>query len=603
MAADSNLKQRLFSWGLLLLLLIAPLYNQVNIGTSGLNLTYNISAWIVASWMLAAGLLLITTSHYFFYPQGWIYFVLFPFIVITNILWIEIDLSVIWFFRLLFILGGLMFLFALFQFSARQVQLDRALYVITLSMVCQALLGALQIADADIIRQLVLEQGTASTETAQAISDEITIAISNIVPSGNFQQINVQASFLVTGLMATFYLISRPVFRSSNKISQAIVVVSVALAIYIVSASGSRIGLLSLTLGMPILLWSRHHQLCHHKKLLVVLFIVSCVSVVAGWSAWSDRKAIQKANSVQRDRVAGVTPKEYPVSRVDIYMIGLELIAKQPIYGYGVGGFLKAWNEQMADFARRYPEGRLPVDSPILHPHNEILFWAIEGGLLTVIGLLAVVVGIILALKRCGWQRGGAYLAMLLPISLHTQVELPFYHSAVHWFLWLFLVYLVLRHQTSIINIKITPAAIWLLRIAALMIGSTTTVFMLNTARAQTDLYRFLYEQEKAQQPYLQYALNNLYLKSEAERIAMRTNLYAYIEQNNRQEVEKFEKWARNYIITNPRMKIYEDLISASVFLRPDGKGCDYITAGLAMYPYNKHLKKAYAIRCLPENN
>ena len=117
---------------------------------------------------------------------------------------------------------------------------------------------------------------------------------------------------------------------------------------------------------------------------------------------------------------------------------------------------------------------------------------------------------------------------MLLPISLHTQVELPFYASSLHWFVWLFLIYLVLRHQIKKIEIGLSQTASRLLQTSAVLGAFSVSFFMVNTAKAQADLYDFLYN-KNARPPYLLVALNNSYFKPLPEQVAMRSNLYANI--------------------------------------------------------------------------
>jgi len=465
------------------------------------------------------------------------------------------------------VLTVLVFLFALCQFSVTQRRIDTILFIVVIATGLHALLGTIQTFG---FEELIFWNPS-----------------KDFVPRGNFQQINVQVSFLVTGLIIALYLVSRPGFRKSSTLTQVVVVVSFGLAIYVIIASGSRVGLLALFLGMPLVLWSRYHQLKYHKKLLFIIFIIACTAIVTGYAG------------LQRtlDKTSALSEKSYSTARVAMYTIGLELVGKEPVFGTGIGSFRKVWNKQSSDFVTRHPETVLPQS--VNHPHNEILFWMIEGGISVVIGIFAVIIGITLALKYCGFQRGGAYTAMLLPISLHTQVELPFYISAVHWFLWLFLIYLVLRHHTKIVEINISQAATGFLQIVAIVFAFSATIFMINTARAQTDLYTFLYEPQKAKQPYLQLALNNLYFKPMAEQVALRSMLYASIENNDSAKVKLFEKWAQEFVAINPELKMYEDLISASVFLRPEGKGCDVIKEGLTMYGHNKPLQQAYKDKCL----
>ena len=547
---------------LIILLIVSPFYSVNNIGGIGLALTYNIPIWAAASCFIALGLLLLASARKWVYPSLWMNMIAFPLIVVLIGLLNEVTLPITWLMRQLYLLGGLAFLFALFQFRFKQQKIDNILFIIIIATGLHALLGSLQTLGLD----------------------EVTKWFSNrdFVPRGNFQQVNVQASFMVTGIAIMLYYMSRPSFLTSAATIKSIIVICFMLAVYVVMASGSRVGLLSLVLAIPLIMVSRYKQLARQKGFLGLLLAVSCLSTYAGYAG------IQNT----LDKTSKLHDESYSAARLSLYAIGAELVVQEPVRGYGIGSFRKAWNLQSSDYVTRHPKVRIPVS--INHPHNEILFWMIEGGLLAVAGILVFAVGVFIALYRCGFQRGGAYAAMLLPISLHTQVELPFYASSLHWFVWLFLIYLVLMHQTKKVEIRLSQAASRLLQILALVFAASTTIFMVNTARAQADLYDFLYD-ENVKPPYLQKALNNLYFRPLAEQVAMRSNLYANIENGNRKGVENFVVWAEDYVSKSPELKMYEDLISASVFLNPGGKGCDMIKEGLTMYAHNKPLQKAMA--------
>jgi len=558
-------KNMLFIVVMTLLFIITPFYSQHNGGGSGLALPYNISVWLVASWIMALGTLLFIKSKYFSYPRGWLYLIIFPVIVILSSISAEINQPIAWLFRQLYILGGLIFLFSLFQFNAKQRSLDLLLVILIIAIGLHALLGVIQI------------------HFPASISEWFPTN-RRFIPSGVFQQINVQAILLVTGLIISLYLISRPSFRYSAMITKLIVIISFSLSFYVIIASGSRAALLSMLVSIPLVLGSRFRQLRYHKVLLAVLLIASCAGFIAG----------QAGLDKTMDKTAQLTEKSYSDARVVMYTVGMELVAKNPIHGYGIGGFLRAWNTQVSDFVSRHPETGMP--DYVTHPHNEILFWMIEGGLSVLIGILIFIIGISLALYQCGFQRGGAYAAMLFPISFHTQVELPFYISSLHWFLWLFLIYLVLRHQTNTRSVTLSYAMTRLIQTVAIVFAIGMTLFMINTARAQEDLHRYLYNLNP-QTPYLHVAMNNLYFKPAAEQAAMHTMLFDSIDNNKQEKVEEFELWAQNYVTTNPTLDMYSDLIAASKFLRPEGKGCDAISAGIAMYAPNKALQQAFK-RC-----
>lgn len=280
---------------LVFLFLIAPFYFQPNVGGAGLALPYNIPIWAVSSWLIAAGVIFGIKKMRFQYPQLWGYFIAFPLIVLINSLLVEVNQPVTWLFRQLYILGGLFFLFSLFQFQPKQTILDRTLFVIVIAVGLHALLGVMQIVMPNYLPSY--------------------FPLNNdLVPRGMFQQINVQASFLTTGLIISLYLVSRPSFRFTNFVVKSVVVIAFTLAVYVVIASGSRIALLSFILATPLIVWSRFRQLRRHKTLLVLLLITSCGSVILG----------QAGLHKTLDKTAKLTEKSYSTSRVAMYTIGME---------------------------------------------------------------------------------------------------------------------------------------------------------------------------------------------------------------------------------------------------------------------------------------
>jgi len=558
---NSSRYQRGLFIALTLLFIVSPLYSQPNGGGTGLTLIFNISAWIIASWIIGTGLFLFSKNKQLTTPCFWPLILAFPAFVILSSILATINLPTDWLFRQLYILGGTAFLFALLQFQLKNTAIDKILLIIFIAAGVQAILGTLQINIPNLLYPPLPFNP-------------------DFVPRGSFQQVNVLASFLSTGLIIFLYLISRPFFRSINlpfKISLTVLAIIVT---YVIAASGSRIGLLSLFLSSLIILIGRRRQLRPHKKHLFILLFLSIGSFYAG-SAGLERTL---------DKTAKLTEQTYSSARKNMFTIGFELISKEPIHGYGIGGFLSAWNKQASNFIERHPQAAFP--SVITHPHNEILFWMIEGGALALLGILLFTLGIGIALFKCGFERGSGYLAALLPISLHTQVELPFYLSATHWFLWLFLIYLTLRHQTKIVKPPLTNSANRLIKAVAIIIPIGVTSFMLNTAVAQNDLFRFMYDKNE-KPPYLQIALKNIYFQREAEVAAMRSSLHEGIEKKDGKKVKTFEIWAKNYIQIKPDLEIYVYMIHASKFLRPESKGCDAITEGFHMYAHEKIFQEA----------
>lgn len=123
------------------------------------------------------------------------------------------------------------------------------------------------------------------------------------------------------------------------------------------------------------------------------------------------------------------------LERVFILQQTWQMIMQHPFKGWGYGGFPWSFAHFVADqtpaLTRRVPE--------LTYPHNEILFWWVEGGIIPLLALVILLFcGVRLLLRRPG-SKQLALFACLLPIMIHTQLEYPLYQSSVHWLLVLLL--------------------------------------------------------------------------------------------------------------------------------------------------------------------
>ena len=71
------------------------------------------------------------------------------------------------------------------------------------------------------------------------------------------------------------------------------------------------------------------------------------------------------------------------------------------------------------------------------HPHNEFLFWTVEGGIIPLIGMLIIFFAFIIMIWKAKKNKGWLIAGTTVPILIHTQLELPFYISLVHWFIFI----------------------------------------------------------------------------------------------------------------------------------------------------------------------
>ena len=546
---------------LIALFLFAPLYFQPNLGGRGLELTYNIPVWAIASFLIGGGLYLIASTQQFIRPMHTWAFLAFPVVIVLSGIINGSSQPTPWLFRQIYVIGGLLFLFTLFQFNIKQNQIERILYVIAASALVNALIAIIQILSPELIQGWLVTGGN--------------------TPIGVFQQINVLSSYLATGITISFYLISRPSITSVTLAAKALLITCIGSSAFIITYIGSRSGMLSAVIGILIILISRQKQLKKRAALtLIALLSLAGGAIPGGIIEDGFKKLSQK--TMEAAKGADFS------ARVNMYAVALELIIQKPGTGHGIGNFQRAWGLQTGDYHQRNPNAKLPPY--VEHPHNELAYWLIEGGIVSFAGIAIAVGAIVLVLIRCGPQRGGGYVALLTPITLHAQVEQPFYISSLHWFLWLFLIFLILRHHTTTSTVPLSLPATRLIKTVAILSCIGSSYFLLHSARAQSDIYTYLTAKEN-NGPYLQVALNNLYFKSYAEQLAMRSLLHASIQSEKPDKVHYFAQWGEQQININPELKLFEDLINAYTFLELEKERCRIINTGTMMYPMNQPLK------------
>jgi len=548
---------------LVFLFLIAPFYLHPNIGGLGFGIPINSAEWLVALIFICIATLRSMQQQKIQYHQGFIYCLILPLTLIFIGMASDVPMPVVWFFRQLYILGGFAFLWALFQLELTTKQTEQLLYSIVIATFFHSLIGLCQL--------------------WHVFFPNIWIARQLDVPIGVFQQVNVQATYLSTGLLVILYLISRPSFNTARFVTQFFFIVTFGLGLYVVLSTGSRVGLLSLVSGAILLFLSRRKQLLRNKKILACLVIVASLSTIAGQSGFS--RTLDKTHKM--------TEGEYASARQTMYAIGLNLIKDKPIFGYGIGSFPRVWVEQKAEFLAQHPDAAI-TSATTSHPHNEILFWFIEGGLIAVAGLVVILVVVCRAIYQCGFSRGGAYMAMLFPITLHTQVELPFYISSVHWFLWLFLIYLVFRHQLKTVPLKISKMALTSLQAFILVLGLAGSAMLIHIEKAEREIFKYMY----ATGGNLQFALHDFYFNRFAEKLLMQSLLYQSIEHHDTSKIPLFIDWAEKAIKQNPELGMFIMLSDAYGFIGNKARQCQVAKKGTAIYPPNERLQKT-AKQCL----
>lgn len=124
--------------------------------------------------------------------------------------------------------------------------------------------------------------------------------------------------------------------------------------------------------------------------------------------------------------------------RLQMWEACLWLIAQRPVTGWGYGSFAGVYPQAL------HALHQVQIDHAVLvHPHNELLLWTVEGGMIAALGLVCLLTYGVLLCRAAVYQgrrdaSGGrgvrgvpplAWVVCAAPLLLHTQVEYPFYQS------------------------------------------------------------------------------------------------------------------------------------------------------------------------------
>ncbi|AEY00568.1 lipid A core - O-antigen ligase [Oceanimonas sp. GK1] len=497
-----------------------------NPGGAGLYLPFNMTGWILVSLMIGLGLWQLTLNRMVvwtpFHLGCWLAFAL----LLVPLLYPNAELADRALPRLAGLAGGLLFWFALLQCRFDEHGRWRLLYVLLAAVSLEMLLGLVQ------YYLLGPDNGMGyNTKTNR--------------PYGIFQQPNVMASFMATGLMLAWFLWQedRRPLPALRRLWLGAVLVTTPLLLVVLQ---SRVGQLGALVGVLLLLplsWQRSRR--HTLMLLGLVTLGIALALIS----------MALVDGVQR----GADIYSDPGVRKYYWQQSLALIAQHPWVGVGYGDFERQFMEFYAA-QREHLAGLPPMEPNLDHPHNELLFWGVEGGLLPVLAIIGVALMLVRVLCRAPWRQALALAALVWPIALHSQTEYPFYHSLAHWVTLLVLLYWI---DGRLQPPRETPYRHRLLaRFSALLVPLLVVAFMatgLQTAHVITQ-----YERAGSKEPaLLQSALNPLAWLGRVEFNAMSLQLTLATARQDAAALQAYLDWGQAFVRHTPRASVYRNMVLA----------------------------------------
>lgn len=272
-------------------------------------------------------------------------------------------------------------------------------------------------------------------------------------PYGIFQQVNLLASFTACGVLLSALLFLRLGGRYRIVFGIALVMMG-----FVLHESQSQTGYLSLAVGEVLLLAVFPAQ----RRTLLLLLLPLALGMAAGAAA--------------RHFLSVATVDHLTTSHVrwTVLKTSLALFAERPWIGWGVGSFAAVFLERA---------GPLGLSS-ISHPHNELVLWLVEGGLVGLVGALCFIAGgLWLWLHGNCWRR--ACLVAALPVVIHMLTEYPVRQSTPHWLL---LILLLRCADSALKGASLSRLATSLIRVLAFISFLVVTPLLLLTLQTQQQL-------------------------------------------------------------------------------------------------------------------
>ena len=535
-----------------------------NPGGQGLYLPFNAWGWIFASLTIGLGLWTVSQKGKLTFSTLQKGLWAGAFLLLLPMLYPGFELKAQALPRLLGLLAGLLFLFCLYQWPLSRSDRDKWLHLLLGAVALEALLGLVQF--------YLFEPGNWMGYNTR-----------DNRPHGIFQQPNVMATFMATGLALATWLELRNDGQAWLKALRWGVVLAASLLLTVLQ---SRVGMLGGLLALLLLV----PQLLRRRQWTIPVLVALGVAIGLGFRP-EGQQFTQRGLEIYQS--GGL--------RTIFWAHAADLIYQAPWAGWGYGAFEFTFLNEYAAKLALQPQ-LPPTGENVDHPHNEFLYWAVEGGLAAMLGLVLMAATLLRRAFQAGVVKGMGLLALLTPILLHTQTEYPFYHAVALWWALLLLVYVM---DADIEDDRQGPGlSTWgefvhqpksMMRVAALLLPLVVVPYMLTALHTAWVVTKFE-RGGRNNTDLLQEIVNPLPWLSRVENIVFTLRLQEGLFTRNPEQLESYLNWAHGHVRHAPRAGIYANMTMALQTMGKTQEAQQMQALGLRLYPGHPVLSKALAM-------
>lgn len=396
--------------------------------------------------------------------------------------------------------------------------------------------------------------------------------------TGVFQQVNLTASFLATGLAAVLLLTGLRAARLENstreKWRMALLAVGCVLISAVLTLASSRTGWLA---GLAVvaslyylLNFSPFRQQGHQQPLLLALPLIG-ILVGLALMPYSAHQALLMHQGSNHQRL------------LTLYYTFLYAI-QHPILGYGAGTYEGAYQHYLA----MLPGGNPGLET-MSHPHNELLYQYAEGGFIALAGALVWLGLVVRVWRKADSALYRGIIICMLPIMLHTQLEYPLYYSVPHYLALLMLLSLAEKDEPHAVE-NTSRTSIPVFRYTMLLLTFYGALVSFQSYRVWQTLERF--EASSLADPEVITALNVpgvMRLRYEQDRTLLR--LFRFRHEKDIGSLREFTEENAIWISVHAWPVLYQNQISVLRYLNDEKNVALWQEQALRTFPWDKRFQ------------
>ena len=546
--------------------LLAMHYFLPNMGGYGLYLPYNVIGWMFIATLIGLGFWQISRTGFIELSKTQVLFSIGFLFCLLPLAYSINEISYRTTSRVMFLLGGLGFYTALVQFRFNQSERFTLLYIILGAIGVQSILG--------VIQYYGLGPG------------DHFLLVKKTLPYGSFQQKNVMTIFMVTGMGIGLFLIGKDHVLASSRLKRWLVLLPPLTGSIIIMAIKSKAGYLGLLVMFPLLLPTINVKEKLYQRWFMLLVTGLIIGYVSPRAYQFFQSGAQPEGQTETQKEAGLYTRdlgsqiETVNTRIGMWEITFDIWKDNPLTGIGYGKWPRIFREYHA-FRRANATGSDYFMGEYLdHPHNETLLWLSEGGIAPFLGLLIFAGGYLIMVFRLKWKEVLSCLALVMPIFLHTQFELPFDISLAHWIVFLTLCHFPddqqnIRYRYNLHKTMIIPA---------LMIPLMVYYYMGTTLRINSIISRFEHTGMKNYDLLLQVKDSGaLHLKY--DNYVLKTMLDLGMDTKNEEALQLFLEKAEEFVQRSPILHVYNGMMKALLVLGREKEAKAMVARARYLYP------------------